>query len=647
MADVRDSPAVGGNARQFPGSRVLFIPGGSLQYSRGCEIDPSGVTIHAVYVDPGARRQGVATALLDALASKFHGYGCDPGGLTDDGAPLWTGWVAANGFVEVNGMVWLQDEDEFNMEGSLHVTAAPRYGDPSQHPWFQANPVHADNIINVYNRATDDDKAQGENWYHGAHLVAKAIGQGNAALGAGLLGIYSPNTPWPTNMFNAATAMEQGRGIGGKGSGFFASGSQKTAADRLFAGSHYNEVMKGPKIRDFAHLIEHDGDQDTNSPHAVIDRHAISIAVGRRLLEKEADKAPLSTDHYYKHVVNAYKSAAQILSEREGRTLAPHQIQATTWLVQQRENALADQANDGGLDRGRNKAQDNAARKWDEHARQNYPDLSASPGFHRLSTTYRRCESCGQVMRSRLHRQRDQDQKLVCDGCQANGFGEISWNVPYTAGAKMEPVVKCPSCQGQGSYEDDETGQEHFCPRCNGDGVLDAPVKTSSLQRLAHDSGDGETVAHCPMCGSGAVTGGADGTISCEFCHQHFTVQIQPEFKAMPQTVNGQPYNIPGMPGGGPDAGAAQQDDAEQQEQAQKDAPDAPAPGDSPAADSSKGQSPSQDAGARGKKPNPFSAHLIVEGGALSLDKAIQHLALKYADDKGQVLAAVRAENRR
>jgi hypothetical protein len=79
-------------------------------------------------------------------------------------------------------------------------------------------------------------------------------------------------------------------------------------------------------------------------------------------------------------------------------------------------------------------------------------------------------------------------------------------------------------------------------------------MTTASLQRLAHDSGDGATVLHCPFCGGGQVVGRSDGTIECEFDGTAFTVQVQPLYSGFPQTVNGAPFPIPGMPGqiGGP-----------------------------------------------------------------------------------------------
>jgi hypothetical protein len=72
--------------------------------------------------------------------------------------------------------------------------------------------------------------------------------------------------------------------------------------------------------------------------------------------------------------------------------------------------------------------------------------------------------------------------------------------------------------------------------------------------RVAHDSGDGETIFHCPFCGSGQVIARSDGTVECEFDGTAFTVQVQPQMPAFPQTVNGQPVDVPGMPNGGQDA---------------------------------------------------------------------------------------------
>ncbi|WP_428957913.1 hypothetical protein [Streptomyces sp. cg35] len=87
---------------------------------------------------------------------------------------------------------------------------------------------------------------------------------------------------------------------------------------------------------------------------------------------------------------------------------------------------------------------------------------------------------------------------------------------------------------------------------------------------VAHQSGDGVTIAHCPFCGSGQVIGRSDGNAECTFCNQAFLVRVQPMFSAFPQSVNGMPVDIPGMPqapapgmlpGGDPMAAGATPDD--------------------------------------------------------------------------------------
>ncbi|MFI0967101.1 hypothetical protein ACH4S8_37805 [Streptomyces sp. NPDC021080] len=71
-------------------------------------------------------------------------------------------------------------------------------------------------------------------------------------------------------------------------------------------------------------------------------------------------------------------------------------------------------------------------------------------------------------------------------------------------------------------------------------------------QVLAHQSGDGVTIAHCPFCGSGQVLGRSDGNTECMFCNQSFMVRVQPMYSAFPQTIDGMPVDIPGMPPGAP-----------------------------------------------------------------------------------------------
>lgn len=264
---------------------------------------------------------------------------------------------------------------------ALRVEAKPKWENPAEHPWYQQHPISSQNIIDHWNRATPEDIQQGKNWYPDAHTVAKAIAGGDAAKGAGVLAAYSPQTLWPVNMFNAARALDQGKAIGGPGSGVMATGAMAAAAQRMIDGEHHSKVLTGPKIQDFAHLIEHGGDQDPAQPHAVIDRHAMSVAAGGRLSKDDMEKAPTSTRHYYNHAVQAYKDAADQLSQQLGRPIAPHEVQATTWLVRQRENALEDQAQGEPLDKGRERSRQKAQTDWEGYQNEHYPEL-AGPGYY-------------------------------------------------------------------------------------------------------------------------------------------------------------------------------------------------------------------------------------------------------------------------
>ena len=79
-----------------------------------------------------------------------------------------------------------------------------------------------------------------------------------------------------------------------------------------------------------------------------------------------------------------------------------------------------------------------------------------------------------------------------------------------------------------------------------------------SLMKVAHVSGNTVDALHCPFCGSGSVTARSDGSIECGFCTAAYTVQVQPQFSAFPQSVDGAQYPWPGRddmgmgPGGGP-----------------------------------------------------------------------------------------------
>lgn len=176
-----------------------------------------------------------------------------------------------------------------------------------------------------------------------------------------------------------------------------------------------------------------------------------------------------------------------------------------------------------------------------------------------------------------------------------------------------------------------------------------AVKKLPTLRMLAHDATENQDIRHCPFCGSGKIIGRADGSIECEFCHQYFTVQVQPQYPNFPQTIDGQPQQVPGMPG-----------QVEQPSMEGGGAPMAPgqdpSQGGNPFAEGGEEDdgNPLDDAGAEEEgdgseeEPPPFAkkSSLFKTASGASLDEAyyVNHLALSITDDRSAMLAIIRGE---
>ena len=162
----------------------------------------------------------------------------------------------------------------------------------------------------------------------------------------------------------------------------------------------------------------------------------------------------------------------------------------------------------------------------------------------------------------------------------------------------------------------------------------------TAAQPAAQPQAQEQTLHHCPYCGSGNVTGRSDGTVECGFCQSIFKVFAQPTHPYMPQTINGQPFEVPGSPrrsddpvptAGGPvpepGAGPLPEDPAATGglERFRVDA--APAGG-APTAGLERFR-----AGLR---------YVTAKGVALPADSYLAHLAIEHADDREAVIAQVR-----
>ncbi|MGH3303263.1 MAG: ParB/RepB/Spo0J family partition protein, partial [Streptosporangiaceae bacterium] len=271
------------------------------------------------------------------------------------------------------------------------LNARSPYHDPGDHPWFQGRQPDPKNIIAKYYDASPDQVQQGMHWYQDAHEIAAAISPDDPRKGAGVISAYSPQTGWPVNMLNAARALAGGRAIG-PGEGMITSAMQRSA-QRIMNGEDPDKVLKAPKTNAFFHLISRGADADSDPlGKVVIDRHAVSVAIGHRVTKDENGKAPIDDDRYYQHVADAYRHAALAISQKEGHQVTPHQLQAITWLRQQEESQEADSALGqtgvaGRLGKGRETSLQKSEEAWNA-----YTGLHPAIPVHEGTTLFRAAE---------------------------------------------------------------------------------------------------------------------------------------------------------------------------------------------------------------------------------------------------------------
>lgn len=288
------------------------------------------------------------------------------------------------GHEPITGMLFYEAKGKKIEDMSPAELVAHRASEAEGKKWNVDHPATHQNVVDHWNQATPDEKSQGENWYADAHNLTKHVANDTKTpmhTAAGLMSNYSPQTHWATNMMNAARVMRTKVGIGGKGSGVFASKGQKNTADRLVGGEHYDTVLGGPKTHAFAHLIEHGGNADPSKPKVVVDRHALSVAAGSRASDMAYTKSGLGGKKRYQQVSDAYHEAAKHISAQEGRTVEPHQVQAATWLVRQRLNEEHDRALSKTAGSRSARAAKKAIATWNTYAGEHHPEaLGKEPG---------------------------------------------------------------------------------------------------------------------------------------------------------------------------------------------------------------------------------------------------------------------------
>ena len=256
------------------------------------------------------------------------------------------------------------------------------YRDPADHPFWREHPISPQNIVAAYDQSDDGARAQGRRWYSDVSDLANKITGGDPEKGGILLSTYSPQTSWPINMFNAAESARRGSAIG-PGEGIKVTTQQQVKAQKALDGQGIEELMQTAKTHSFGALIAHGDDLPTDPyGHVVVDTHAVNVALGGTMRGKALEKAPISDARQHEYVADQYRQAAAIISQREGKLMKPHQLQAITWLSQQRANQGLDAAGMSPTQRGRATMTKNAWARWMEYAdQQGIPVVIGSTGI--------------------------------------------------------------------------------------------------------------------------------------------------------------------------------------------------------------------------------------------------------------------------
>ena len=187
---------------------------------------------------------------------------------------------------------------------------------------------HVRNILKLYRQATDEDTANGVEWYARAERMAKAIAE-DAGLPLptviGVMAALSPNNRWERNCRDAAVMCQAWQN--GEGMDSFKVSCYNTMKAKAWAildlGLTDDEDilshLNGQKIRSFYSNIR-------GLDEVTIDGHALNIARGKRE-GLTSDKTNMGKREY-RELQAAYVKAAKRVGVK------PHVLQAitlTTW----------------------------------------------------------------------------------------------------------------------------------------------------------------------------------------------------------------------------------------------------------------------------------------------------------------------------
>lgn len=175
-----------------------------------------------------------------------------------------------------------------------------------------------DNIIKVYN--DNSVSHEGYNWYNEANQLANDMAVEFSLTNlqvAGIIASLSPLKSWHENKKIARQFCINGNGKHTKDF------KAKAKAIKSYNSSMQREfilaTLNGNKIQNFFLNIAYPKADE----HVTIDRHAISVVLGRSINEHEGKGI---TDKQYEFIASCYRDASKILG------ILPNQVQSVTWV---------------------------------------------------------------------------------------------------------------------------------------------------------------------------------------------------------------------------------------------------------------------------------------------------------------------------
>lgn len=190
--------------------------------------------------------------------------------------------------------------------------------------------ISARNILATYYQASENELAYGAEWYAKAHRHAVVFSQRygvSTRQAAYVISMLSPSNRWDQNLRDAESMLQaHAAGLPLDLVTVHTYGSNRTKAAAYLQGLIADEDLwtrDSKKTEAFGLLIA----GHTDEGHVCVDGHACAIAMGERV---PLDSVPRIRGKLYDTIADAYREAA----ERAG--VAPHVMQATTWLVWRR-----------------------------------------------------------------------------------------------------------------------------------------------------------------------------------------------------------------------------------------------------------------------------------------------------------------------